>query len=139
MSDARSLPIKAGAFALCVLAGSVAAAFILLAPSGMSAYPLDMLRGLATVLVLIMPVVTVAGLAVALPLDRFVLSELSLPFYLGTAVATGALIAMAIEALLFQVPYWVTGALVLPAAVAGGVSAGLWHVLVRKRKVSTHG
>ncbi|MBD8677530.1 hypothetical protein [Sphingomonas sp. CFBP 13720] len=85
------------------------------------------------------PVVVLAGLFVAMPLHHFVLSGTSLPVYLTLSILVAAMAGYAAETMIFGHLFVVTGSFVIPAAVAGGVSAGLWHRLVRKKKVSTHG
>lgn len=140
MSTRGSFPAKAGAFAICTFAASSAAAATILVLSGSwSRYLGDALLGLSFVMLLVLPVVTLSGLLVALPLEHFVLSRASLPLYLAISVMAAWLAGWGVEALIFRSPYIVTGSLLIPAVVAGGVSAGLWHLLVRKRKVSTHG
>lgn len=98
-----------------------------------------MLRGLLTGLSITIPVIAIAGLIVALPVERFLLDGLPVSVYLVAAIVVAGLTGYTAEMLLLAAPYRMVGATVPPAMVAGAISAGLWHLLVRKRKVSTHG
>ena len=139
MKGYGSFSVQAGAFAICALAASFVAGLTLLTVSGSWTYDLgSMLLGIGATMLFAAPVVLLAGLFVALPLNRFVLSGTSLPVYLTLSISVAAMAGYAAETMIFCPPY-VTGSFVIPAAAAGGVSAGLWHRLVRKKKVSTHG
>ena len=137
MSGARPISGLVAPFCLCVVASAIGVAITFLATSDAEAGPARMTATIAVALVA-MPVVAVAGVFAAL-LERGLLPTLPLLPYLALSAVVAAGAGWAFEHVAIPKPYEPGGAFILPAIVAGLIAASLWHILVRKRKVLTHG
>ena len=137
MTGARPKSELVAPFCLCVVASACAVAVTFLVTSDAAAGPARMTATVAVVLVAV-PIVAVAGIFAAL-LERGLLSTLPLIPYLAPSAIVAAGAGWAFEHVAIPRPYEPRGAFIPPAIVAGLVAATLWHLLVRKRKVLTHG